>query len=70
LCRKHTTASFPRIGESFGRDHSSIIHGVRAISGRMEAEPAFRLTVKRIEQELGLFSQGEFHEDRELSSGC
>ena len=58
------------IGESFGRDHSSIIHGVKAISGRMEAEPAFRLTVKRIEHELGLFSQGDFHEYAELSSGC
>ena len=70
LCHKHTAASFPRIGESFGRDHSSVIYGVRAISGRMEAEPAFRLAIKRIEHDLGLFSQAEFHEDRELSSGC
>jgi chromosomal replication initiator protein len=70
LCRKHARASFPLIGESFNRDHSSIIHGVRAISGRMEAEPAFRLTVKRIEHELGLFSHAIFHEDCELSSGC
>jgi chromosomal replication initiator protein len=70
LCRKHAHASFLCIGESFNRDHSSIIHGVRAIAGRMEAEPAFRLTVRRIEHDLGLFSQAEFYEYRELSSGC
>jgi hypothetical protein len=59
-CRKHAHASFLCIGESFNRDHSSIIHSVKAIAGRMEAEPAFRLTVKRIEHDLGLFSQALF----------
>lgn len=70
LCRKHTVASFPLMGEFFGRDHSSIIHGVRVISGRMEAEPAFRLTVRRIEHDLGLFSLAAVQEFREISSGC
>jgi chromosomal replication initiator protein len=70
LCRKHTTASFPLIGESFGRDHSSIIHGVRAISGRIEAEPAFRLSILRIERELGLFQSAFSEYSEEISSGC
>jgi len=70
LCRKHAGASFPCIGESFNRDHSSIIHGVRAISGRIAAEPAFRLAVRRIEHDLGLLSEAIFHECCEYSSGC
>jgi chromosomal replication initiator protein len=70
LCRKHTDASFPLIGESFGRDHSSIIHGVRLISGRIEAEPAFRLSIRRIEQDLGLFQSTFSEYSEELSSGC
>jgi hypothetical protein len=60
----------PLLSQSFNRDHSSIIHGVKAINGRMEAEPAFRLTIRRIEHDLGLFSQAGFHEYREHSSGC
>jgi chromosomal replication initiator protein len=37
LCRKHTTYSYPEIGQCFGgRDHSSVIHAASSITNKLQ----------------------------------
>src|SRR5574337_975302 len=53
LCRRHTQASFPVIGDRFGgRDHSTVIHATQVIDERMKQDDTFRATVERIERML------------------
>jgi chromosomal replication initiator protein len=52
LCRKLTEASFPTIGENFGRDHSTVIHAYNLIARRVGNDSAFRISIERIEREL------------------
>jgi chromosomal replication initiator protein len=52
LCRKLTDASFPAIGESFGRDHSTVIHAYNLIARRIANDSAFRFSIEKIEREL------------------
>ena len=52
LCRKLTDASFPTIGEHFGRDHSTVIHAHNLILRRVTSDSAFRLSIEKIEREL------------------
>lgn len=43
LCRELTKRSLPQIGAQFGgRDHTTILHAVRAVPGFMESDPEFR----------------------------
>jgi chromosomal replication initiator protein len=39
LAKLHTTYSFPRIGREFGRDHTTILTGIRSINKRLAKEP-------------------------------
>ena len=53
LCRKHTSASYPDIGNAFGgKDHTTAMHAFRTISTRLEEDPDLRRTVETIEQGL------------------
>jgi chromosomal replication initiator protein len=52
LCRKITESSFPTIGESFGRDHSTVIHAFNLILRRVTNDSAFRFSIEKIEREL------------------
>jgi chromosomal replication initiator protein len=53
LCRLHTHASFPVIGERFGgRDHSTVIHAAQVIERRLREDATFRATVERLERLL------------------
>jgi chromosomal replication initiator protein len=53
LCRKHTTASYPEIGEHFGgRDHSSVIHAATVVSGKLSTDAQIKELVERIEKNL------------------
>ncbi len=52
LCRKLTESSFPAIGESFGRDHSTVIHAHNLIARRIANDSAFRFSIDKIEREL------------------
>ncbi|HYD49955.1 MAG TPA: chromosomal replication initiator protein DnaA [Terriglobales bacterium] len=55
LCRRHTNASFPTIGDRFGgRDHSTVIHAANVITERMKEDPSLKATVERIEQLLAI----------------
>jgi chromosomal replication initiator protein len=53
LCRKHTTSSYPEIGEKFGgRDHSSVIHAASVVANKVNDEPSVKELVMEIERKL------------------
>ncbi len=53
LCRKHTTASYPEIGEHFGgRDHSSVIHAATVVSSKLSTDAQTKVFVEEIEKRL------------------
>ena len=53
LCRKHTTASYPEIGEHFGgRDHSSVIHAASVVSSKLSTDAQTKVFVDEIEKRL------------------
>jgi len=53
LCRRHTNASFPVIGDRFGgRDHSTVIHAVQVIERKVREDPTFQASVERLERLL------------------
>jgi len=35
LCRELTDLSLPKIGQAFGRDHTTVMHAVRKVSAQM-----------------------------------
>ena len=53
LCRKHTTLSYPEIGEHFGgRDHSSVIHASNVVATKVAHDPDTRQLVGELERRL------------------
>jgi chromosomal replication initiator protein len=53
LCRKHTQASFPQIGERFGgKDHSTVIAAVRKVEKGLSGDAALRNEVEALERKL------------------
>ena len=50
LCRKHTTASYPQIGMSFGgRDHSSVVHSANVVRKKLTEDGNVVDDIKKIE---------------------
>ena len=52
LCRRLMNASFPQIGELFGRDHSTVIHAVNVTGRRIKDDTAFQATVEQLERTI------------------
>jgi chromosomal replication initiator protein len=52
LCRRLLNASFPHIGELFGRDHSTVIHATTVTARRIKEDPAFQAAVERVERTI------------------
>lgn len=53
LCRKHTTLSYPEIGQHFGgRDHSSVIHAAHVVSAKLSSNDEVRRHMEEIEKKL------------------
>ena len=53
LCRTLTSQSLPSIGDSFGRNHATVIHACRQVTDRMRNDPSFRQSVHLIRHRLG-----------------
>lgn len=54
LCRKHTYCSFPEIAKEFGgKNHSTVVHAVKNIEGKIEKDPHIFNAVSEISRELG-----------------
>lgn len=53
LCRKHTTASYPEIGQNFGgRDHSSVIHAANVVGTKLKTDKEIENIIVNIEQQI------------------
>ena len=55
LSKKISKGSYPEIGQKFGgKDHSTVIHAVKKIEGKIAADPEFKNTVFAIENQIKL----------------
>jgi chromosomal replication initiator protein len=53
LVRRHTKASLNEIGEAFGgRDHGTVLHACRIVSGRMKKEDQVRQSIVTLDTRL------------------
>ena len=53
LVKKHTSASYNTIAQLLNRsDHTTIMHGCKAIEGRIHIEPALKERIALVEEEL------------------
>ena len=53
LCRNMTNESFPRIGSYFGgRDHSTIIHGIKKVTNDYETDEQTKSTIETIKKKI------------------
>lgn len=52
LLRKHLGLAFAAIGERYGRDHTTVLHAVRAIGARRACDPEVRRLVATLEERL------------------
>ena len=53
LCRKHTSTSFPTIGDKFGgRDHSTVIHAAKTIEEKIKEDPYVQATIDILTKSL------------------
>jgi len=52
LSRRLLGASLPRLGELFGRDHSTVLHAIRETERRLKQDLALQASIQRVEAEL------------------
>lgn len=52
LCREMTDLSLPRIGEEFGRDHTTIIHAYEKISSEMKIDSQLKSVIEEIKNKI------------------
>ena len=65
LCRTLTDSSYPAIGAKFGgRDHSTVMHAVRVVEGKREADPATASLISRLEAALRGTAPGDASADQ------
>jgi chromosomal replication initiator protein len=53
LCRKYTNASLKEIGRAFDRDHTSVMHAVKAIEQRALEQPQLRYELEALVSRFG-----------------
>lgn len=53
LAKRYTKQTLKKIGGYInGRDHTSVLHGIKSISNYTQNEPELRMTIARIENRL------------------
>jgi chromosomal replication initiator protein len=52
FCRRLIGASYPHIGELFGRDHSTVMHAMDVTERRIKDDPAFQATAEQLERSI------------------
>ena len=52
LCRELINESFPQIGSSFGKDHTTILHAYTKVTKELEKDPALRDTLEDIKEKI------------------
>ncbi len=53
LSRELTQHSYPMIADAFGKNHATVLHACRHISGRMDQDEDLRKAVTTIQQKIG-----------------
>ena len=53
LCRELTEQSLPSIGNSFGRNHATVLHAHRTVGTKMKKDAGLRQTILSLQQRLG-----------------
>ena len=55
LARRHTRYSLEEVGGYFGgRDHTTVLHGVRTVDAQGKNDPEVKAQLRTIEQQLGV----------------
>jgi hypothetical protein len=49
LCRHYTSCSFPQIGNYIGKDHSTVVHGVKKVSASIALYPEIKKIKKLLD---------------------
>ncbi len=52
LAREMTEASLPQIGESFGRSHTTVLHGCNKIEEEIEADPVLASRIQKLRNRI------------------
>ena len=52
LSRDMTEESLPSIGETFNRNHATILHAYKAIENKAEKDPSFKMVVNQLRKQL------------------
>ncbi|TAH64148.1 MAG: chromosomal replication initiator protein DnaA [Gottschalkiaceae bacterium] len=52
LCRELTDLSLPRIGEEFGRDHTTIIHAYEKISSEIKIDSQLKAVIEELKSKI------------------
>jgi len=52
LCREMTDLSLPRIGEEFGRDHTTIMHAYDKISTDIGIDPELKNIINELKSRI------------------
>jgi chromosomal replication initiation ATPase DnaA len=52
VCRRVSGVSFPKVGEAFNRDHSTVIHAFNLVGSRVGRDPGFRSFVEKLEAHI------------------
>ena len=53
LAKKHTEASFAKIGNLIGkRDHATVLHACKIVGAQIEVNKVFRSEIEELENEL------------------
>jgi len=53
LCREMTEHSLPAIGNSFARNHATVLHAHRSVGTKMKTDTGLRQTILSLQQRLG-----------------
>ncbi|HQU16659.1 MAG TPA: helix-turn-helix domain-containing protein [Gammaproteobacteria bacterium] len=59
LARHLTPHSLPMIARHFYRDHTTVLHAVQRVQGRMQADPETAGTMTTLAAELGRLAQSD-----------
>jgi chromosomal replication initiator protein len=54
ISRKYSSKSLQEISEPFGKTHATVLHGVKAITKRLDVEEELRETLRQILNEFGI----------------
>jgi chromosomal replication initiator protein len=52
LCREITDLSLPKIGEEFGRDHTTIMHAHEKISKEIQIDPNLKSIIEDLSNRI------------------